>query len=545
MARIREASVEAVKAAANIVDLVEARTRLRRVGGRYTGLCPFHEEKTPSFSVSPDRGTYHCFGCGVGGDAISFVRETESLDFVGAIEWLADRFHVPIEYEESSPHADEQRRRRERLRTLLEQAASFYERVLWASEMGTAAREYLASRGLDEAICREFRLGLSPPGSTLARKARDKGFSPDELAGAGLVTRRGNDYFQRRLMFPLSDPRGRVIAFQARKLYEDDPLRGKYVNSPESDVFHKSNVLYGFHLARAAIAKQDRALVVEGNTDVIALRQAGLEPVVASMGTALTERQLRELVRLTQRVFLCFDADAAGEEATLRGMELALRQGFDVRVVALPPGKDPADDPAGFEQRLASAEPYAVHRVRLELERARDRQHAYLRVQDVLNGIPESPERHDAWRLANDRLGLTIQLRTAVSSTRAGAAMSPRLIDAGEKLERSALAGVRAYPALRRFLAELAPEHLDSELHRRVREVLVDETAPDEELVPVIAELDALAEADGIDEETAKQLLLRLRERKLRRELESADDAHVRELQHRLAEVRTAIREFA
>ena len=545
MARIKDDSVEAVKSAANIVDLVEARTRLRKVGGRYTGLCPFHEEKTPSFSVSPDRGTYHCFGCGVGGDAISFVRETESLDFVGAIEWLAERFHVPIEYEESSPHADEQRRRRERLHALLEQAASFYERVLWDSETGAAAREYLASRGLEEAACREFRLGLSPRGSTLARKAREKGFTSDELLAAGLVTRRGTDYFQRRLMFPLADARGRVVGFQARKLDEDDPLRGKYVNSPESDLFHKSHVLYGLHLARGAIAKQDRAVVVEGNTDVIALRQVALEPVVASMGTALTERQLRELVRLTQRVFLCFDADAAGEEATLRGMELALKQNVDVRVVTLPAGKDPADDPAGFEKRLASAEPYAVHRVRLELARARDRQHAYLRVQDVLNGIPESPERHDAWRLANDRLGLTIQLQAGVSSTRSGSALSPRLIDAGEKLERSALAGVRAHPPLRRVLAELAPEHLDSVVNRRLREALIGEIATDEELVPLVAELDALAEADGIDEETAKQLLLRLRERKLRRELESADDAHVRDLQHRLAEIRTAIREFA
>jgi DNA primase len=544
MARIKDESVEAVKAAANIVDLVEARTKLRKVGGRYTGLCPFHEEKTPSFSVSPDRGTYHCFGCGVGGDAISFVRETENLDFVGAIEWLADRFHVPIEYEESTPHADEQRRRRERLHRLLEQAASFYERVLWDSETGAGARDYLASRGLEETTCREFRLGLSPRGATLARKARDKGFTSEELAAAGLVTRRGNDYFQRRLMFPLADARGRVIGFQARKLHEDDPLRGKYVNSPEGDLFHKSNVLYGLHLARGAIAKQDRAVVVEGNTDAIALRQAGLEPVVASMGTALTERQLRELVRLTQRVFLCFDSDAAGEEATLRGMELAMKQGFDVRVVTLPAGEDPADDPDGFERRLSTAEPYAVHRVRLELARARDKQHAYLRVQDVLNGIPESPERHDAWRLASDRLGLTIQLRTAVSSTGSGSALSPRLIDAGEKLERSALAGVRAHPALRRVLAELTPEHIDSDINRRLRDALLTEKT-DEELLPLVAELDALAEADGIDEETAKQLLLRLRERKLRRELESADDAHVRELQHRLAEVRTAIREFA
>ena len=424
MARIKDTSVETVKAAANIVDLVEARTRLRKVGGRYTGLCPFHQEKTPSFSVSPDRGTYHCFGCGVGGDSISFVREIEGLDFVGAIEWLADRFGVELEYEESSPEADAQRKRKERLYALLDQAATFYEKTLW-TESGKPVQEYLASRGLGEEICREFRLGLSPAGATLTKKAQEKGFTRDEFAAAGLLTRRGTDYFQRRLMFPLTDARGRVIGFQARKLHDDDPLHGKYVNSPESELFHKSNVLYGLHLARPAITKEDRAIVVEGNTDVIALRQADLEPAVASMGTALTERQLRELSRLTQRVFLCFDSDAAGEDATLRGMELAIAQGFDVRIVVLPKGKDPADDPTGFEERLGTAEPYAVHRVRLELGRARDKQHAYLRVQDVLNGIPESPERHDAWRLANDRLGLTVQLRKAGSAA-TGAPASPR-----------------------------------------------------------------------------------------------------------------------
>ena len=273
MARIKDTSVDAVKAAANIVDLVEARTRLRKVGGRYTGLCPFHQEKTPSFSVSPDRGTYHCFGCGVGGDAISFVRELEGLDFVGAIEWLADRFNVELEYDESSPEADAQRKRKERLYALLDQAASFYERVLWA-DSGKAVQDYLAERGLGEEISREFRLGLSPAGATLTKKAREKGFSGEELAGAGLVTRRGTDYFQRRLMFPLTDARGRIVGFQARKLREDDPLRGKYVNSPESELFHKSHVLYGLNLARGAITKEDRALVVEGNTDVIALRQA-------------------------------------------------------------------------------------------------------------------------------------------------------------------------------------------------------------------------------------------------------------------------------
>jgi DNA primase len=542
VARIKDTSVEAVKAAANIVDLVEARTRLRKVGGRYTGLCPFHQEKTPSFSVSPDRGTYHCFGCGVGGDSISFVREIEGLDFVGAIEWLADRFNVELEYEESSPEADAQRRRKERLYALLDQAATFYEKTLW-TDSGKPVQEYLASRGLREEICREFRLGLSPTGATLTEKAQEKGFTHDELAAAGLLSKRGSDYFQRRLMFPLADARGRVIGFQARKLHDDDPLKGKYVNSPESELFHKTNVLYGLHLARPAITKEDRAIVVEGNTDVIALRQADLKPTVASMGTALTEKQLRELSRLTQRIFLCFDSDAAGEEATLRGMELAVSQGFEVRVVALPKGKDPADDPAGFEERLGAAESYPVHRVRLELDRARDKQHAYLRVQDVLNGIPESPERHDAWRLANDRLGLTVQLRAAGSAA-TGAAASPRLIDAGERLEREALAGCVAHPELVRLLAEMSPDHFDSEIHRRLREHLIAEGEAEADLVPLIAELDARAAADAIDEATGKELLLRLRERQLRRELADADLERTKELQEQLEKVRAAVGEL-
>ena len=543
MARIKDTSVDTVKAAANIVDLVEARTRLRKVGARYTGLCPFHQEKTPSFSVSPDRGTYYCFGCQAGGDAISFVRETESLDFVGAIEWLADRFNVELEYEESSPEADAQRKRKERLYSLLDQAATFYEKTLWA-DSGKPVQEYLASRGLGEEVCREFRLGLSPASSTLSKKAREKGFTNDELAGAGLVTRRGTDYFQQRLMFPLNDARGRIVGFQARKLREDDPLRGKYVNSPEGELFHKSHILYGLNLARGAVTKEDRALVVEGNTDVIALRQADLKPVVASMGTALTEQQLRELKRLTQRLFLCFDSDAAGEEATLRGMELAVSQGFEVRVVALPRGKDPADDPAGFEDRLGAAEPYAVHRVRLELDRARDKQHAYLRVQDILNGIPESPERHDAWRLANDRLGLTVQLRAAGSAA-TGAASSPRLIDAGERLEREALAGCIAHVDLVPVLAEMSPEHFDSELHRRLRAHLVDGGEEEADLVPLIAELDARAAAEAIDEATGKELLLRLRERRLRRELADADLEQTKEIQEQLAKVREAVQALA
>ncbi|TMK92408.1 MAG: DNA primase, partial [Actinobacteria bacterium] len=195
--RIKDSCVAEVKAAAAIVDVVASHTQLRKAGAGYMGRCPFHEERTPSFSVSPAKGTYHCFGCGVGGDTIRFVQETEQLDFVGAIEWLADRFNVPVEYEETSPEHDARRRRRERLLEVLDAAATFYERHLWDSPAGSLARDYLAGRGLDEKVCREYRLGLALGGQTLARKALAKGFTTSELAAAGLVNRRGNDYFSR------------------------------------------------------------------------------------------------------------------------------------------------------------------------------------------------------------------------------------------------------------------------------------------------------------------------------------------------------------
>ncbi len=338
MARIKDSTVEAVRRNADFVGVVEERTALRKAGARLVGRCPFHDERTASFSVNPVEKLYHCFGCGAGGDMIGFVRETQGLGFVEAVEWLAGRSGIVAEYDETSEADDHRRKRRERLLALLDDAASFYERYLWDSPAGSLARDYLAGRGIGEEVAREFRLGLALGGTTLTRKALDKGFTAEELRATGLTRPRGGDYFERRLLFPLSDARGRVLGFQARRLHEDDPLQAKYVNTPESALFTKGAVVYGLDKARAAISKTDRACVVEGNTDVIALRQAGFQPVVACMGTALTEDQLRELGRLTKRLFLAFDGDAAGESATLRGMELAVKQGFDVKVVALPPG---------------------------------------------------------------------------------------------------------------------------------------------------------------------------------------------------------------
>ena len=479
------------------------------------------------------------------------MRETEGLDFVGAIEWLAERFRVPLEYEESSPQADESRRRRERLYAVLDQAAAFFERHLWEGADGEPVRAYLAGRGLGEAIAKEFRLGLSP-GNGLAAKAREKGFTADELRAAGLTNQRGNDYFPPRLMFPLADARGRVIGFQARKLHDDDPLKGKYVNSPESELFKKSNVLYGLHLARPAIAKQDRAVVVEGNTDVIALRQAGFEPVVASMGTALTEHHLRELARLTKRLYLCFDADAAGEEATLRGMERAHGQGFDIRVVVLPPGQDPADAPDGFEQRLGQAESYLHYRVRLELERADDRQEAFVRAREILaegGGLARAP----GGAAARSPTGSTCRGRRSPGS-RPPAALRPgadagqprKLLDAGIRLEREALAAVVAHPDLGEALAGLAPEHFDLEEHRRMRAVLVAGVAAGRRSRRASRRARRTASSEGITRRTGTEMLLRLRERKLRRDLQGETDlARATELQAHLAKVRQALTELA
>jgi DNA primase len=548
VARIKDESVERVKAAMEILPLVEDVVRLRKSGSTYKGLCPFHQERTPSFTVSPARGTFKCFGCGEGGDAITFVEKTENLDFVDAIELLAQRFGVELEYEEASPEQDAKRRRGERLKALLERAAEFYGRVLWESPAGSLAREYLESRGLGEEICREFRLGYAPQGATLTRRALQEGYAQEELLAVGLTNRKGNDYFQRRIVFPLADARGRVRGFQARKLHDDDPLQAKYVNSPEGELFRKGDLLYGLDGARQAIAREDRAVVVEGNTDVIALRQAGFAPVVASMGTALTEAQLRELNRLTKRLFLCFDSDAAGQDATLRGMELAVGQAFDVKIVALEAGTDPADDPAAFERQLASPVSYPVHRVRLLHAKAPDRIAAFTAIETFLRAQPDSPEHLDARRLATDLLDLPPETQAALAPrgrSSAAGVISPRLLDAGQRLERNALAGVAAHESLLPELELLGPEHFDDELHRRARAFLLGQEAPDAELNALLPELYALRDEEEITLETASQLLLRLRERRLERELSQADAEHLVELQQALAKLRDEIRAFA
>jgi DNA primase len=434
MALIKKSSIDEVVGAADIVEVVAARTQLRRVGSRYTGRCPFHEERTPSFSVNAVEKLFYCFGCGKGGDLITFVKETEGLDFAGAVEWLADRYRVELEYEESSPAVEAGRRRRERLLALLESAAAFYGRYLWEAEAGEPVRAYLAARGLAEETCREFRLGLSPGGGLLAGKARAKGYTDAELVAAGLVNRRGNDYFGGRLVFPLADARGRVLGFGARRLADDDPIPAKYVNSPESELFRKAMVVYGLDRARAAIAKEDRAVVVEGYTDVLALHQAGLRESVAIMGTALTQEQLAELHRAAGTVLLALDADRSGQEAMLRAARAAQGRGLELLVVGLPDDRDPADLVAaegaeGFEAVLGQAMSVTEFEVRRvladgDLETAAGRDRALAAVRPLIATVSDRPSTRDELvRYVADRLSvpaayLTDQLSAPVGGGR-------------------------------------------------------------------------------------------------------------------------------
>jgi DNA primase len=546
MALIRQTSIDAVREAVDIVELVQARTPLRRVGSRWVGRCPFHEERTPSFSVSADKKTYYCFGCQRGGDVFRFVQETEGLEFAQAVEALADRYRVTLEYEEGGGRGESDRRRRERLLSLLEDSARFYERTLWEGRAGDTVRAYLAERGLGEDICRAFRLGLSPGGDVLPRKAIAKGFTREELVAAGLANRRGNDYFGSRLIFPLADRQGRVLGFGARRISESDPIKAKYVNTPETELFQKGSVVYGLDRARPAIAKEELAVVVEGYTDVIALHQAGLGTVVAAMGTALTERQLRELRRLCSRLYLCFDADAAGQEATLRGMELAYREFVEVRIVALPKGTDPADAADGFASRLERAESYPRHRVRLEIDRSPSREVAFQRLRDIVSTFDRNTEWMEAVRYAADRLDLPRDLQAALAPrvSRATGEISPKVLEAGDNLERMALAGCVAHPELVHALAELSPDHFGSDLHRRMRERLVQPNGEDPELVAFRAELDALAAAEEIDERAGRERLLRLRERYLRKQLAVAGPEHTKELHAALERVHAALAEL-
>jgi DNA primase len=551
-------SIERVRDAVDMAGLVGAKTDLRRVGSRWTGLCPFHDERTPSFSVDPDRGLYHCFGCGVGGDAIRFVQETEALDFPEAVEALAERYGVRLEREEDDPAAERRRRRKERLHALLERAARFYAAYLWDSREAKRAREYLEGRGLSEAIAREFRVGYAPSAwDRMTVGAQQSGFSAEELMAAGLAQRgRGGalyDRFRGRIMFPLADARGRVLGFGARAMAEG---RGpKYLNTSENELYHKGRQLFGIDLARKEAAKSGRIVVVEGYTDVLALHQAGIRESVAIMGTALTQEQLAELARSAPLVVLGLDADRSGQEAMLRAARAAEDRGVELRVAELPEGKDPAEavtqGGAGpFEEHLERAMgivDFQVHRVLADadLDTPAGRDRALEEARKLIAVVPErSATRDTLVREVADRLDMPVDYVTAApalarrESVPMDAPERP-VAPAGSSPGEAAFAAERAFLAMclasgelgREYLGRLDDGHLSFPSTRGAREHLLsrfdDPLAELPEDDPALAALvtGVAMEAQERPEALAPALrldFLQLEQRRIEREIRRA-----------------------
>ena len=542
MTRYTADSRDRVRDAIDMVALVSGRTELRRSGAsEWVGLCPFHDERTPSFGVNVDEKLYHCFGCQASGDAFNFVMETEGLDFTGALETLADRFGVQLQTEAEDPQAAARRERRERLYTLLSRTAAYYARYLWESEEAAEAREYLLGRGLDEHTLRAFRVGYAPSAwDRVLVASRRAGFTEEELYAAGLAQRsqstpgRVFDRFRRQVMFPATDARGRVVGFGARAM--GDRRGPKYVNTPDGELYHKRQVLFGVDRARAAASKAGRVVLAEGYTDVLALHQAELTNAVGIMGTSFTEEQLFELERLVGAdgvLELCLDADSSGQEAMIRAAGMAAGRKLELRVVPLPEGLDPADlaqrdGPDALRDRVQSSVPFVEFQVQRILDRAdvgsaegRDRAVAELvpalDLPATAGALREELLQRISNRLALSEGRLAELIRAAGSAPRAGASTSaptPRMTDPGIRAEQVFLAMCVALPsAARAALQAIDPDqHLTSERLRRAARHLAGQTemplsgldAEDEELARVMADL--VAQAGRIGEVTQEQL---------------------------------------
>ncbi len=584
MALISQDSVERVKQAADIVEVISAHTDLRRQGARYTGLCPFHDERTPSFSVEPQEKLYHCFGCGVGGDVIKFVEEKDGLNFAEAVELLADRYGVELEREQEDPRAEAKRQRRRRLEQLLDRAAAFYSSYLWESEEAGKARDYLARRGLREEVLRSFGVGYAPSAwDKLLVRGQRAGFSVEELRGVGLVQRgrSGGDYdrFRERIMFPIRDRRGRVFGFGGRAMRDDQGA--KYVNTAETEFFHKSQILYGVDQAKAAIAKAGRAVVVEGYTDVLALHQAGVEEAVGVMGTAITDEQVAALSGMVDEVVLALDADAAGQEAMLRAQRVAAGRRMRLRVAAMPAGEDPAemmaeaDGAERFRALLQGAEELTAFQVGLVLGRTDvgspvERDRALGEVAPVLAGMGETAGREDLVRRIAERLDLdpAMVMGRVVAATpasggreqrpaapgpeQAASPASPRRqgeLTSRERRERALLAMCIAKPGEgREYLARLTDSHLSptgmrvaSWLREHPEDPASNLPHDDTGLAGLIAELVIMSREEPASHEAMELNFLLLEQRRLEGEIAAAGERGDYERRAALSRERAAL----
>lgn len=393
-------TVAEIKERLSVQDIVAPYMKLKRAGKSLVGLCPFHKEKTPSFHVSSERGSWHCFGCGLGGDGFSFIEKIEGVDFKGALKILAEKAGVTIEY--SGGASKEDQSKKERLRALMSRASEWYVSKL----AGSLAEQYAKQRGLSDETIRVWRLGYAPDAwRALLEALTTEGFMIEELLSAGLIKeadgKQGTYYdrFRNRLMFPIRDTAGRVVAFTGRALAADE--LAKYLNSPETELYHKSEILFGMDVAKDAIRTRKFTMLVEGQIDVLLAHQTGFENVVALSGTALSEKHLALMKRYSENLMLILDADPAGLGATARSAAFALHSGLRVKAVRLPSGKDPADlineDAKDFAKRVTNAKPVVEFFLAELAERERD-QHRLLRsaegiVLPLIAAMPSPMER--------------------------------------------------------------------------------------------------------------------------------------------------------
>lgn len=356
---IDHATIERIKDTANIVEVVSEFVTLRKSGSNYKGLCPFHDEKTPSFYVSPARGTCHCFGCGKGGNPVGFIMEHEQMTYPEALRWLARKYHIEIKERELSDNEKREQSERESMFIVNEWAASYFQHLMHDTADGVAiGMQYFRSRGFRDDIVSKFQLGYDDTDRrALAQEALRKGYKEDFLLKTGICYKndRGEliDRYAGRVIFPWIGISGKVVGFGGRLL--DSRTKGvnqKYVNSPDSDIYHKDRELYGIYQAKKAIAKEDRVYMVEGYTDVISMHQCGIENVVANSGTALSVHQIHILHRFTSNITLLYDGDAAGIHAALRGTDMLLSEGMNLKVLLLPDG----DDPDSFARKHSADE---------------------------------------------------------------------------------------------------------------------------------------------------------------------------------------------
>jgi DNA primase len=563
VALISPESLERVKQSADIVEVISAHTDLRRAGARWTGLCPFHDERTPSFSVDAQEKLYHCFGCGVGGDVIKFVEEKDGLGFAEAVELLADRYGVEIEREQEDPRAEARRQQRRRLEQLLDRVAAYYSSYLWEAPEAEKAREYLAGRGLEEEALRGFGVGYAPSAwDKILVRGQQAGFSARELHGVGLVQRnrdgREYDRFRGRIMFPIRDRRGRTLGFGGRAMRDDQGA--KYVNTAETDFFHKSQLLYGVDKAKAAIAKATRAVVVEGYTDVLALHQAGVEEAVAVMGTAITGEQVAALSGMVEEVVLALDADSAGQEAMLRAQRVAAGRKMRLRVAAMPAGEDPAEmmaapnGPERFRALIDAAVELNAFQVGLVLDRTdvaspAERDRALTEVAPILGAMGETASRDDLVRQVAERLdlepamvmGRIVAARPASGGSeqapaRTGTAPAPpprraAELTSRERRERALLAMCIALPAEgREYLARLTDAHLSPSGLRAAAWLREHPEEPasnlpeDAELTGLVTELVMLAHDEPASRESMELNFLLLDQRRIEHEIAAAGE---------------------